>query len=275
MGRTIGPEMLAAVQALYRDEQDAHAVRQPPAAPDVAYGTHPRHRLDLYPPQASGRPAPILLWVHGGGFVRGEKSSPDHPYNAHAGRWAARSGMLGAVMNYRLAPEAVWPEGGEDVGAAIAWLKAHGAANGGDPERIVAVGTSAGAVHVATHLQLAGNDSGLAGAVLLSGLYGFAPLEARDECYYGAPELYAERAPGKALTATNVPLFLSFAEYDPPRFQAEALALLAARVGAQGHVPHAHIAAGHNHFSAAYHLGTSDTRLADEILAFISDLPGA
>lgn len=271
MGRVLGPDILARVHALYREEQDRHAAAHPVSVADLSYGDDPRQTLDLYAPPGGGAAAPVLLWVHGGGFLRGEKRSADHPFNAHAGRWAAQNGMVGAVMNYRLAPDHGWPAGGEDVGHAVDWLRAHIAGHGGDPARIVAVGTSAGAVHVATHLQLRGG-AGLAAAVLLSGLYGFTPLDERDSLYYGAPDLYPERRPLDAVVATTLPLLVAGAEYDPPRFQAEFLSLLAARLERHGIMPRAYIASGHNHFSLAYHLGGSDTRLADEILAFIGEV---
>ena len=271
MGRVLNPAVLAGVQSLYRPAQDAFAAALPVSAADIPYGPDPRQRLDLYGPGGIAEPAPILLWVHGGGFLRGEKSSPDHPYNAHAGRWAARHGMLGAVMNYRLAPDHGWPAGGEDVGLAIGWLRAHAAERGGDPDRIVVMGTSAGAVHVAAHLMLRPDAGGAAAVVLLSGLYGFTPLDERDMLYYGAPELYPARMPRDAIVATTVPLFVAGAEYDPPRFQAELIGLLAARLERHGALPRTAIVAGHNHFSLAYHLGTADTRLADDVLAFIGD----
>jgi arylformamidase len=265
MGRVLGPDVLAAVCDLYRAEQPA----TPPGAADLPYGDHPRQVLDLYMPEGA-RAAPVLLWVHGGGFLRGEKASLDHPFNAHAGRWAARNGMLGAVMNYRLAPDATWPAGSEDVASAVDWLRAHAAEHGGDPERIVLMGTSAGSVHVATALRLR-PDLPVCAAVLLSGLYGFTPLDERDTLYYGAHELYAARAPREAMVATTLPLLLACAEFDPPRFQRETLGLLAARLERHGRMDRAHIASGHNHFSLAYHLGGSDTRLADEVLSFIGE----
>ncbi len=273
MGRVLGPAMLAQVQDLYRAEQDAFVADQPATAADCAYGDAPRQVLDVYAPvDHAAAPAPVLLWVHGGGFVRGEKASPDHPYNAHVGRWAARSGMLGAVMNYRLAPDHVWPAGGEDVGAAIDWLRANASAYGGDPDRIVVAGTSAGAVHVATHLRLRAGDTGVRGAVLLSGLYGFTPLDERDTLYYGPQDRYADRAPRDAVVASDVPLLVACAEFDPPRFQAETIGLLAARLAAHGDLLRSYIASGHNHFSLASHIGGIDTRLADEIRRFIIDV---
>ncbi|GJG88066.1 hypothetical protein tb265_32470 [Gemmatimonadetes bacterium T265] len=271
MGRALGPGVLEAVYALYRPEQDRLAAAQPVTAADLAYGDHPRQALDLYAPaesQEARGPAPVLLWVHGGGFLRGEKRAPDHPFNAHVGRWAARRGMLGAVMNYRLAPDATWPSGGEDVAAAVDWLRAHAAARGADPECVVLAGTSAGAVHVATALRLR-PDLPVRAAVLLSGLYGFTPLDERDTLYYGVQALYAGRRPRDAVVDTAVPLFVACAELDPPRFQAETLGLLAARLERHGRMPRAYVASGHNHFSLAYHLGGADTRLGDEVLAFV------
>ncbi|QAY78112.1 alpha/beta hydrolase [Sphingosinicella sp. BN140058] len=264
MGTKLGPGVLAEVQALYADEQRALAAVEPAA--DLPYGAHSLQRLDLYPARGEGL-RPILVWVHGGGFLRGEKSAPDHPFNAHVGQLAARAGFLGAVIDYRLAPASGWPSGGEDVAGAVEWLKVHAAEHGGDPQRIVLAGTSAGSVHIATWL-MQGADPAVRGAVLLSGLYGLTPLEERDTLYYGDPALYSERMPLDALVATTLPLFVACAEFDPPRFQAETLGLLQQRLARHGGLPRATIVTGHNHYSLACHLGSADTRLTDEIIAF-------
>jgi arylformamidase len=271
MGYELNPGMLPAVYALLRNEQEELARSSPSPVADLAYGKHPRQRLDIYAPLDSGGPAPVLVWVHGGGFLKGEKSSPQHPFNAHAGRFAARNGFLGVVINYRLAPESVWPSGAEDLAAVVDWLKANAAGHGGDPERIVLAGTSAGAVHVAGYLRHRAGAEGIRGAVMLSGLYGFTGLDDRDCLYYGDHELYADRHPREAVVATELPLLLACAEFDPPRFQAETLGLLQARLARHGQIPRAWIATGHNHFSMGYHLGGSDTRLSDEIVAFVRE----
>jgi len=268
MGTTLGPNVLAACRALFGAEQSALAARVPVAAADCAYGPHERHRLDIY---GGGKAAPIVLFVHGGGFVQGDKGGADSWANAAVGRWAAERGFVGAVMNYRLAPDHGWPAGGEDVVAAIDWLAANGAPHGGDPTRIVVVGTSAGAVHIATALKLA-PALPVRGAVLLSGLYGYTPLEGRDTSYYGAQADYAERMPREAVANTTLPLLVACAQFDPPRFQAEFLRLMQDRLHQHGTMPRAMIASGHNHYSLAMHLGTSDRRLADEIVAFMSDV---
>lgn len=266
----LGPEAIAQVHRLYLSEQQRLAAELVPVALDVPYGPHPRHRLDLYCGSGVRALAPVLVWVHGGGFMRGDKRSTEHPFEAHAGRFAARHGFLGVVMNYRLAPQDGWPAGGEDVGHVVDWLRDNAASHGGDPDRIVLVGTSAGATHVATHLHLRSQTPSVRGAVLLSGLYGLTPSDGeRDAAYYGRdPQEYVRRVPALGIVQTSTPLLLCCAEFDPPRFQTEFLGLMQRRLDHHGRAPRAWIASGHNHYSLAYHLGTQDHRLADEILDF-------
>jgi acetyl esterase/lipase len=271
LGTRLGPDTLAAVRALYDAEQAPRAAALAPVAVDCVYGDHPRHRLDLYREGEGEGLRPVLLFVHGGGFLVGDKGGASGWGNAHVGRWAAANGMLGAVMNYRLAPADTWPSGAEDVAAAVDWLRANAAQHGGDPERIVLLGTSAGSVHVSGFLKLRADYADLVkAAALLSGLYGFTPLDERDTLYYGPQQSYAERMPRQAVVDTQLPLLVACAQFDPPRFQAEWAGLLQARLDRHGHLPRAHYASGHNHYSMAMHLGTSDHRLADEILFFFA-----
>ena len=270
MGTALGPDVLAACRALFDAEQSGLAAAMPALAADRAYGPHERHRLDVYGTQ-DGSLKPVLLFVHGGGFVQGDKGGNGWP-NANVGRMAAELGMVGAVMNYRLAPKYGWPAGAEDVGAAVAWLRGSVAEYGGDPARIVVMGTSAGAVHISGFLAERCAQEMVRGAVLLSGLYGYTPLDAKDERYYGDPALYGARMPREAVAGTPVPLLVACAEFDPPRFQAEFLGLLAERLERHGAIPRAYLASGHNHYTMAMHLGTSDRRLADEIAAFVRDV---
>jgi acetyl esterase/lipase len=272
MGRAIGPAMMAGVQEMYGAEQLRVADAVPPSALDLAYGPDPRHRLDLYGDGKSGD-RPILVFVHGGGFRRGAKSDPNHPFEANVGRFAAQNGMLGVVINYRLAPEHRFPAGGQDVARAAQWLRANAAAHGGDPDRIVLIGTSAGAAHIGTALMLA-PDLPVAGAILLSGLYGVEPYvdTERDLLYFGTDQAaHPATVTTAALAECSVPLLVLCAEHDPPRFQAEFAGLLSAFAAVGTPLPLAMVVAGHNHFSLAMHLGTSDRRLADVILAFIEE----
>jgi acetyl esterase/lipase len=269
MGTALGPVILDRSRALFDAAQRALAQARPATTSDIVYGPHARHRLDLYRPDGDG-PAPILLFVHGGGFLKGDKGGADAWPNANVGRFAAEAGFLGVVINYRLAPDHMWPAGAEDVAAAVGWLKHHARDHGGDPDRIVPMGTSAGAVHVAGYLKLAG-DRDVRAVILLSGLYGYTALDDRDTLYYGDPALYARRMPMAAVTETRLPLLVACAQYDPPRFQAEFLGLMQDRLARHGTMPRALILTGHNHYSMTLHLGTADRRLADEIGDFVRD----
>lgn len=274
LGTGLGPDVLAQCRALFDSEQRVLARTYPALARDCAYGPHERHRLDLYGTPGD-EPKPVLVFVHGGGFLVGDKGGPDDDQwpNAAVGRMAARQGWIGAVINYRLAPDNVWPAGAEDLDAALGWLIAHVDRYGGDPERIVLIGTSAGAVHVSGFLKLRPDHRAIVrGAILLSGLYGYTPLEPRDEKYYGPQSDYAAKAPRAAVAATELPLLLAAAEFDPARFQAEFLGLMQARLAIHGRMPRAVILSGHNHYTMAMHLGTSDTRLETEIATFVRSL---
>jgi acetyl esterase/lipase len=271
MGTGLGPDILAQCRALFDTQQSAFQAAVPVTQGDIAYGPHERHRLDLYAPLDATGPLPVLVFVHGGGFLKGDKGGTDGWPNANVGRMAAQAGFVGVVINYRLAPDHIWPAGSEDLAAVVNWLKAHVAQYGGDPDRIVLAGTSAGAVHVAGYLKLAG-DADICGAVLLSGLYGYTPLDDRDTLYYGEAALYPDRMPMEAVAATRLPLFVACAEFDPPRFQAEFLGLMQDRLARHGAMPRATIMTGHNHYTMPMHLGTADTRLADEICAFVRDI---
>lgn len=274
-GRTLGPDVLDACRALFGAQQEALSCAVPAAARDLAYGPHERHRLDLYGAARNAR-KPVLLFVHGGAFVGGDKGDPSDParwHNGAVGRVAARRGWIGAVMNYRLAPGHPWPAGAQDVGAAVDFLRAHAADHGGDPDRIVIMGTSAGAAHVGGFLRLRPDHADLVrGAILLSGLYGITPLEPKDEEYYGAADSACDKSPLEALASTPLPMMMACAQYDPARFQAEYLGLLQKRLTRHGALPCSMSLPGHNHYTIAMHLGTSDRRLEDSIAEFCDRL---
>ena len=182
----LGPEIAPVATA--RIYAPVHVMTPPPPAAairrDIAYGEDPRQVLDLFLPQGGGSaPKPVLVFVHGGAFVRGNKTAPGSPFYDNVMNWAVASNMIGANIAYRLAPDHPWPAGAEDVAAATAWLRDNVAAHGGDPGRIFLMGHSAGAVHVASYAAHpafhAAPGGGIAGAILVSGVYDLAPLPAR------------------------------------------------------------------------------------------------
>jgi triacylglycerol lipase len=144
---------------------------------DLSYGADERNRLDVFAPtQKPTQPAPVVLFFHGGAYVRGNKTTPGTPFFQNIAAFWVRNGIVGINATYRLAPKHQWPAGAEDVGAATQWVRANIAAYGGDANRIVLMGHSAGASHVAGYLlhkqlQPADGDDGVIGAILLSGGY--------------------------------------------------------------------------------------------------------
>ena len=112
-----------------------------------------RHRLDVYCPVSGAARAPVLLQVHGGGWVIGNKHEQAKPLMVHL---AAR-GWICVAANYRLSPKATFPDHLVDLKRAIAWIRGNIARYGGDPDFLAATGGSAGG-HLSALLGLTGND---------------------------------------------------------------------------------------------------------------------
>ena len=127
-------------------------VQATPAFKDVAYATaSPTQTLDVYLPSGAG-PFPLVVDVHGGGFMMGDKSNP-----ALADQLLA-AGYAVASINYRLSGEALAPAQIEDAKAAVRFLRANAGKYSLDPDRFAAFGQSAGGNLVA----LLGTSCGVA-----------------------------------------------------------------------------------------------------------------
>jgi acetyl esterase/lipase len=277
LGSEITPAAIEGTARLYGPLHEHEPYQDVKVSRDLAYGTDPRHLLDVFEPAASGLPRPVLLFVHGGGFVAGDKHRPGSPYQDNVALWAVRHGMVGVNMTYRLAPQHPWPAGAMDVGAAVAWVRAHIARHGGDPAQIFLMGTSAGAAHAGAYAVNprfhGGDDAGIAGLVLLSGLYDMvtAPGSELKIAYFGHEEAnYAAGSTLQGLTQTKIPLLLVLTELDPPEFQRQTLALLNQYLKHNGRLPYFVHMTGHNHLSSTMHLNTSDTYLGERIQDFVA-----
>lgn len=112
--------------------------------------------LDLFLPASTGI-HPAIVFIHGGGWTAGDKSS----WEDEALRFADE-GYVGISVNYRLAPEFPFPAAVEDCKAAVRWLRQHAAELGVDPERIGAMGSSAGG-HLVSMLGVTDGTEGLEG----------------------------------------------------------------------------------------------------------------
>jgi acetyl esterase/lipase len=101
----------------------------------------PRHRLDVYRSRlAPPGKAPVMVYVHGGGWVIGDKREQGKPMMFEL---VAR-GWVCVAINYRLSPKGTWPDHIVDVKRALAWVKEHIGEYGGDPAFIAISGGSAG-----------------------------------------------------------------------------------------------------------------------------------
>jgi triacylglycerol lipase len=242
---------------------------------DFAYGPDERHRLDLFR-QGKTDKAPVLVFVHGGGFVMGDKRSAGTPFYDNIGDFAARSGMVGVTITYRLAPANQWPAGPEDLSRLIAWLRENIADHGGDPERIFLIGQSAGAVHVAgyvAHKRFHQPDGpAIAGALMISCIFDVATSHVNQfhQAYYGTDEsAYAACSTTQGLIESDVPWLCSVSEFDAIDFHKQAAAFVAAYTAVHARYPRMLYLAGHNHLSPVLSIGSPDSQLEREIIDFI------
>lgn len=239
---------------------------------ELAYGPHERHRVDAFVPKTGAAARPLLVFVHGGGFTRGAKSSPGQFYYGNTGYWAARHEVVGVTLNYRLAPGFSYPAGAEDMQRAVAWLRTQAHAWGADPERIFLWGHSAGAAHVADYLVLH-PEPGVAGAILSSGIFELGDKVSTWKDYYGEDvALYPQRSSLSRLIRVPLPMLVNWAELDPPDFIPDSENLVAGRKAA-GMPTVALGLPNHSHLSEAFAVGTADESLTGPILQFIEASP--
>ena len=112
-----------------------------------------RHLLDVHRPAGGAEGAPVLLQIHGGGWVVGNKRQQAVPLMQHL----AAHGWVCVSTNYRLSPQATFPDHLVDVKLAIRWIREHVREHGGDPEFVALTGGSAGG-HLCSLAALTPND---------------------------------------------------------------------------------------------------------------------
>jgi acetyl esterase len=248
---------------------------------DRAYGRHERHRLDVFHPDVqAGGARPVVVFVHGGAFVRGNKNMDDQFYG-NVLRWFVRHGFVGINVEYRLAPESSFPGGAEDVAGAVAWVCANIAQYGGDPEQIILIGHSAGGTHAASYL-LDPNigitpAAGIKGLILVS-----ARLRADAEpnnpnaknviAYFGAETaLFPERSPVTYADRCLRPVFTVIAQNENRLLDIYGAEFYFRVAAARGRAPRFLRLARHNHTSIIAHFDSGEEILGRAILDFIVD----
>ncbi len=215
----------------------------------LAYGADPLQAIDYWP--GPSRDAPLVVFVHGGGWSRGDKrmmTGSDKLAHWHAQGYAVAS------VNYRLVPSATVEQEAGDVAAAVAYLKAHATTLGFDARRIALVGHSAGAHLVAligtdpAYLRSAGlSFADIDGVVPLDGAAYDVPLQLGEgprimgRTYrqaFGDDAARQERlSPTAQAAAPNAPEFLILHVQRPDGVkQSEALGAALRRAGTAAEV---------------------------------------
>jgi triacylglycerol lipase len=272
LGRVVAPPP---TEALYTPLSECEPYAEVRVQRDVAYGSDARNLLDIFTPENGQTNRPVLVFVHGGAFIRGDRRIGNSPFNDNIAVWAARQGFLGINMTYRLAPVHGWPSAQHDIRFVLAWLRKNAHLLGVDINRVVLMGHSAGAAHVAQYLAFpefhVASGGGIAGAVMLSGIFdpSTAKVNPPLQAYFGSDELlYPARSAVSGLIATDVPMLLAFAELDPPDFysQSQQLHTALCQVGKQQHL---YQMMGHSHMSEIYSINTQDNALTTILKEFL------
>lgn len=161
---------IAMTQAAGQERAEARTERNRPV--ERAYGQDDKQKLDFWKAKGTARPAPLILFVHGGGWKRGDKRNATG--SAKVDHFLSQ-GYAVASINYRLVPEHRVEDQAADVAAAFAWARRNAAQLNIDPARIILMGHSAGAHLVA----LVGTDPAYARAAgfSLSDIRGVVPLD--------------------------------------------------------------------------------------------------
>ncbi|WP_256570805.1 alpha/beta hydrolase [Bradyrhizobium sp. CCGB01] len=222
-------------------------------------------------------PRPVLLFVAGDTFT-GDRGAPDlsREIQDQAMCFAARNGMIGVRVSYRLAPSATWPMGATDVAAALSWVHGNIDLFNGDAREIVAVGYGAGAFHVATllaHPEFQTDRADVAAVVLVSGIYR-AGKDASDseKAYLGTDATqYDKRSVFPGILNIDAPIVLAWAANDPASLIAQGEILKKTLCGA-GHCPRSTLLRSRDSIASAFGLDGSGDSLAEPTLLLVHQL---
>jgi acetyl esterase/lipase len=176
---------------------------------DLSYGEDARQRLDVYAPKHPDH-RPVIIFFYGGTWSTGKKSE-----YAFVGAALAERGYVTVIPDYRLYPEVRFPGFVEDGARAVAWVQQHARDFGGDPDRLVIMGHSAGA-HIAallalnpSYLAAAGvRPHSVAGFIGLSGPYALVPDTDTLHAIFGAPYTPNDWQPVHFANRTSPPTLL-------------------------------------------------------------------
>lgn len=183
---------------------------------NLAFGTDPRQRLDIYVPLGLKASAPVLLFFYGGSWQTGNRTD----YLAF-GQSFASAGIVTVVADYRLYPAVKYPAFVEDAARALAWLHAHAGEYSGDPSRIFISGHSAGAYNAVMlgaepkFIEARGGRlDWMRGVIGIAGPYDFLPMRDPEyvDMFHGRNNL--DSMPVNHVNGVRPPMLLATGEDD-------------------------------------------------------------
>jgi acetyl esterase/lipase len=164
------------------------------------------HRLDIYRPRAITTPLPVIVFVHGGGWVMGSKFE-----RRDIARELAAQGFVVVVINYRLSPEHRFPAGVIDGLRAMEWVKRHIAQYDGDPKNITLAGDSSGA-HIAACVAAAAASKKLRTGLGVS--FNVSTIAKKVVLYYGVYNLRTSQYVRRKYFKTYAKAYLGTFDFD-------------------------------------------------------------
>lgn len=232
-----------------------------------------KQKLDVYHPKDAQR-RPVLFFLHGGSWRSGDRSQ----YFMLGNRFA-QEGYVVVIPSYRLSPKHAWPAHIEDAAAAFAWTTRHVGEYGGDPDRILVAGHSAGG-HLAALLALdeswparyGANLKGVRGVAALSGVFDVQfGGETPPAVFKGAPEEMRKASPVHFVRRGAPPFVVQYCQWDyatlPQQAEAFHQALLAAGAGSA-----LRYIQGESHISEMLYVARPDNALALLLAQLLKDL---
>jgi arylformamidase len=239
------------IQAAIR--KDCEAVRQKMPPRTERYGKSEMQLLDVYAPQGASR-APVLVYLHGGAWLRGSRLDVCYPAPALAARGAAL-----VVPDFNNVSEVSLPQMVRQCCEAVDWTVRNAVSFGGDPERIYLAGHSSGA-HLASCVLL-GNDV-VKAALVISGMYELhAPLlSARSKYVKITPDELDAASAMRHLGRIRCPVAVAWSVGDSPEFRRQAQVFSAALEG-MGRLASRTEVFSPNHFEEPRQLADSDSPL--------------
>ena len=266
----------AAIQARYGT--DSASVRQAYAWRTESYGSNEAEALDIFAPgqpaaaapEGSFAGAPILVFIHGGAWLRLTKDDASAPAPTFVDR-----GGIWVALNFANARQAPLMEMVEQCRRALAWVVRNAASFGGDPGRVFLAGHSSGAhlggVLLTTDWAARGLPAApVRGALLMSGIYDLRPalLSSRRNYLQATDADVAALSPMRHLHQVSCPVIVSWGDEESPEFKRQSRVFADALAG-MGWLEARHLLFNTNHFEEPEQLNRPDTVLGRAALGMM------